>query len=295
MGHYVVCKKSLRGLRLGLGILVLSAVVALVPRFGTAGRWDKPELTVGTKINFGKFTIEIGETDDYRLVDSYEEVEVKRNGKLLRQGEGPYLSVVSGEELQDFPLSGCKSMTLEMYTGGASCCYSYYILTSCPDGDAAAFKDPDDGVLGEPPVVLGEVKAFPICDPAFVYYSRQSRKNDKPVLFLSHGGAPRPTRYVIFDDNAWRADKVGEFPQAYQALAAETKADMQADEQGYDTAPRAIALAYYTHMSGADEAEVKAVLEAELPTEFLDLRDTVFYDILIAAAEFRPFEQLPLP
>ena len=48
-------------------------------------------------------------------------------------------------------------------------------------------------------------------------------------------------------------------------------------------------------MSGADAAGVKAVLRAELPTEFKDSSDTIFDGIVEAAAKFDPLEQLPLP
>ena len=299
-------KQFWRGFRLGLGILVLSAVVVLAACSGDAGNKtstqskanataappadgeQEPGLAAGAKTNFGKFAIEVGAAPE---VEGFKRVAVKHDGKLLRQDDDPYRVVTPGDELRDFPLPGCESMTLELFTGGANCCFGYYILTACPDEDAAAFSTPADGGLGEAVTVAGEVKGFAMSDPAFMYYSPQGRENGAAALSLSRVESPRPTRYVVFDDSAWRAYKLGEFAPAYQTLAAEAKAD----GQGGKTAGRAIALAYYAHMAGADAAEVKTVLKAELPTEFADLSDTIFDDVVKAAAEFKPFERLPLP
>lgn len=306
MRHCVACKKSLRGLKSGLVILMLSAVMALAACSGDAGNKasteskanattappadeeQEPGLAAGAETNFGKFAIEVGAAPE---VEGFKRVGLKHDGKLLRQDEDPYRVVTPGDELRDFPLPGCESMTLELFTGGANCCFGYYILTACPDEDAAAFSTPADGGLGEAVTVAGEVKGFAMSDPAFMYYAPQSRESGAPVLSLNRVESPRPTRYVIFADGAWRADKLGEFAPAYQTLAAEAKAD----GQGGKTAGRAIALAYYAHMAGADAAEVKTVLKAELPTEFADLSDTIFDDVVKAAAEFKPFERLPLP
>ena len=254
----------------------------------SANESEEPDLAAGAKDNFGKFAIEVGAAPE---IENYKLVAVKHSGKLLRQDEDPYRAVTPGAELRDFPLPGCESMTLELFTGGANCCFGYYILTACPDEDAAAFSAPADGGLGEATAVTGEVKGFVMSDPAFMYYSPQSQANGASALSLNRVESPRPTRYVIFADKNWRADKLGEFTPAYQALAAEA----EAAEQGGKTAGRAITLAYYAHMGGADAAEVKAVLKAELPTEFADLSDTIFDDIVKAAAKFNPFEQLPLP
>ena len=305
-------KKALSVLKSGLSILTLLGVLALAACSGDsgdntsvdnkatqalnatqnagqppAGEARESGLAAGAKVDFGKFAIAVGAAPE---LEGFKHVVVSYNGKLLRQDEDPYRVATTGSALADFPLPGCESMTLELFTGGANCCLGYYILTACPDEDAAAFSAPADGGLGQAMTVAGQVKGFPLSEPAFMYYSPQSQDN-APVLSLSRVDSPRPTRYVIFDDNTWRADKLGEFATAYQALAAEAEAAGQDDK----TAGRAITLAYYAHMAGTDAAGVKAVLKAELPAEFANLSDTIFDDIVKAAAEFKPFEQLPLP
>ena len=238
------------------------------------------------KLDFAKFSIEVKASPE---AENYKLVTLSHSGKTVTADDGVYRIVTPGAATKDFPLPGCETMTLELFTGGANCCFGYYILSACPDEDAAAFHEPTDGSMGAATTVAGTAKGYPITDPAFMYYSPAGQRSDPP-LSLSRVASPRLIRYVIFADNAWREDKIGEFAQAYKELAAQAATD-NAD---IDPAARAISLAYYTHMAGADDAEVKALLEAELPTEFAYLKDTIFNDILKAAAEFKPFTPVPL-
>ena len=137
---------------------------------------EEPGLAVGAKDDFGKFAIEVSAAPE---VEGFKRVAVKHDGKLLLRDEDPYRVVTPGAELRDFPLPGCESMTLELFTGGANCCFRYYILTTCPDEDVAAFSVPADGGLGEATTVADEVKGFAMSDPAFMYYSPQGQGKNR--------------------------------------------------------------------------------------------------------------------
>ena len=237
------------------------------------------------KLDFAKFSIEVKASPE---AENYKLVTLSHSGKTVTADDGVYRIVTPGAAAGDFPLPGCETITLELFTGGANCCFGYYILSACPDEDVAAFHEPTDGGMGAATTVAGTAKGYPITDPAFMYYSPEGQSSAAP-LSLTRVQSPRLTRYVIFADNAWRGDKIGEFAEAYKEMAAAA-----AGEGGVDPVARAISLAYYTHMAGAAEAEVKALLEAELPAEFAGLKDTIFSDIVNAAAEFKPFTPVPL-
>ena len=237
------------------------------------------------KLDFAKFSIEIKASPE---LENYKLVALSYSGKTVTSDDGVYRIVEPRATAKDFPLPGCETMTLELFTGGANCCFGYYILSACPDEDVAAFHAPADGGMGAPGTVAGTAKGYPIADPAFMYYSPAGQSSAAP-LNLTRVESPQLTRYVVFADNTWRGDNIGEFAEAYKELAAQAAGDAD-----INPAVRAISLVYYTHLSGAGEAEVKALLEAELPVEFAYLKDTIFNDIVKAAAEFKPFTPVPL-
>lgn len=246
---------------------------------------NEPQGLENTELYFGKFTIKIQEEKEDA---AYQEVLLHYNNKALNVESDAYRVVKASGPASDLPLPGCETMTLEMFTGGANCCFAYYILTSCPDSDLVEFNEPIQGGMGAPVSIMGEAKGYPITDPAFMYYSTENQDGDA-ALSLSRVDSPRPTRYIIFADNVWRADKIGEFAPVYRALAA------SAQKTDANPAAGAIEIAYYLYMAGDDEAVVKAVLKKELPKEYAPLADIVFNDIVKAVAEFKPFTPLPLP
>lgn len=242
-------------------------------------------LSPGT-LHFAKFSIEVKAAPE---AENYKVVTVSHSGKAVTADSDIYRSVETDAATRDFPLPGCESMTLELFTGGANCCFGYYILTSCPEEDVAAFHEPTDGGMGKATAIDAEIKGYPMADPAFMYYS-PANQSGAAILSLNRVESPRPTRYVVFDANTWREDKIGEFAQAYKDLAVQS----EGSDGSADPVASAISRAYYTHMAGADAAEVKALLATELPAEFADLKDTIFSDIVKATAEFKPFTPVPL-
>ncbi len=246
---------------------------------------NEPRGLENTEFYFGKFTVKIQEEKED---PAYKEVRLRYNGKPLNGDSDAYRFVQASAPAVDIPLPGCETMTLEMFTGGANCCFAYYILTSCPENDLAEFNEPIQSGMGSLASVTDEVKGYPITDPAFMYYSTENQDGDA-ALSLSRVESPRPTRYIIFADNVWRADKIAEFAPVYRALAADAqKADA-------NPAAKAIETAYYLYMAGDDAVSVKAALKGELPKEYAPLADIVFNDIVKAVAEFKPFTPLPLP
>lgn len=236
-------------------------------------------------IYFGDFTVAVRKEKEN---PAYKQVALSYNGESLSDDGDGYRTVIPGGVTLDFPLPDCRTMTLELFTGGANCCFAYYILMNCPDEDLIEFNEPMHGGMGALTRVSGNVSGYPINDPAFMYYSTENQKGDA-ALSLSGAESPRPTRYIVFADNVWRVDKVGEFAPAYRALPEKLKG------KDINPASLAISLAYYSYMAGDDEETVKALLKAELPKEYAPLTEIIFKDVVKAVEEFKPFKRVPLP
>jgi len=197
----------------------------------------------------------------------------------------PMRSLSASPEVQDFPLPGCESVTVEMFTGGANCCFGYYLLTSCPDGSSAAYIEPRNGGLDNAQHAL---RAYPLDDPTFFYYEPKSQKSVNK-LSLSRVESPRITRFLVFENNAWRADKPGELPAAYTSLLAQTRKDKDVNRTA-----KAISMTYYTLMIGGNDAAAARVLKRSLPGTYAPLASVILADIKAAVAEFDPVRNLDI-
>ncbi|MCC8194189.1 MAG: hypothetical protein LIP28_06050 [Deltaproteobacteria bacterium] len=201
----------------------------------------------------------------------------------ISPAQEPVRDITPGPKVADFPLPGCESMKVEMFTGGANCCFGYYLLASCPDGEHAAYVEPRNGGVGE---ARTEMKAYAVDDPAFFYYEPKNQSGaDK--LSLSRVESPRLTRFLVFDNGEWRADKAGEFPAAYKALLADVRRDKTMNRTA-----RAVSMAYYALMAGRKEAEASRILKRALPGQYGSLAPEVFNDVKAAVAGFDPARTL---
>lgn len=220
----------------------------------------------------GEFSIAVSAPD----ADNLHTVTAYRGKASVTQYKDP-VREVSTSSAQGFPLPECSSQTVEMFTGGANCCFGYYIITTCPDGQYAAYMDPMDGNLGKP---VSALKAYPVSDPAFMYYS-------KDALSFIRPDSPRLTRHLVFDGGKWRADKIGEFNAVYRSLAATALAD-----KSMNKTTKAITVTYYSYMANTPEKTLKKNLRAALPKEYRNLSASIFEDIKKAADGFDPVKNI---
>lgn len=197
---------------------------------------------------------------------------------------------ISVDRTARFPLPECDSMVVRMFTGGANCCFGYYLLSVCPDGEHAAYIDPYDGGVGKPDPAM---RAYPVSDAAFMYYTPE--RWHEPVFALSRVDSPRINRFLVYDNGMWRADRPGEFAAAYTALRAKAR-----KEPGANAAARAIAVAYYSLMTGDDAQAVYDELEYTLLSDMLlpkrqeHIPAVVFEDIQRAVEGFSVVKNLRL-
>lgn len=204
--------------------------------------------------------------------------------------DGPFRDVAPEPAVEDPFDPGCRVTKVELFTGGANCCFGYYFLAECPAGAYAGYLEPYGGSAGEfAPVPGVGVGAYPITDPAFMYYGPE---DDSGTLLFSliRPDSPRPERFLLRDANGWRPDYRGEFPAAYAAMAADVR-------ENADIPPvaRAITAAYYDLMAEKDAKSVARTLKRELPQEYAPHASVIFTDIESAVESFNPVKNLGLP
>ena len=210
---------------------------------------------------------------------------LRYKNREISPASDPIRELTAGAKVENFPLPDCASMSVEMFTGGANCCFGYYLITSCADGDHAAYIEPRNGGLGE---ALPNLRAYPVDDPAFFYYEPQNQQGaDK--LALSRVESPRLTRLLVFADGAWRADIPGEFPAVYTLLLSETR-----KAKDMDKAARGISLAYYALMAGQKDDAAFKLLKRSLSQKHAPLASTIFTDIKNSVLDFAPVRNLVL-
>lgn len=205
-----------------------------------------------------------------------------KNRDISQPGD-PVRELTPGKTVQNFPLPGCESMKVEMFTGGANCCFGYYILTTCPDGGHAGYIEPQNGGVGD---AEQKLRAYPIDDPAFFYYEPQNQTGGTK-LSLSRADSPRITRFLVFDNGAWRTDHAGELSAAYKALLAHVRQDKTMNK-----AARAISMAYYSLMAGGKPVAAERLLQQSLPREHARLAPAIMADIQASINGFNPVRSL---
>lgn len=188
----------------------------------------------------------------------------------------------------------CETLWVQFYTGGAACCYGDYLITECQGRGYATRVSPGRAAMESAPDSAKNNAVFSIYDTSFVAYM------PKPVegypegaaeLSFSMGHSPYMPRLMLFEDNAWRLDNIGEFPAYHAAKKSEAQhyfdeETSQGDADGIASA--AIRLVYSTIMAGDGTAAARTLLEETLPEQYRPLSETIFADIIAATRDTRP-------
>ena len=248
---------------------------------GCAKQTDSDPVTSEGQVRarLGDFAVIASPTDMENMVVPT----LRFKGKVLIETPDPVRELTAEQTQVAFPLPECRSMKVEIFTGGANCCFGYYLLTECQDEKFAAFIEPRDGGLG---AAERKLRAYSADEAAFYYYEPAGQTGaDK--LSLSRSASPRLTRHIVFEDGFWRADKTGEFPAVYNALIRQATR-----EKGMDPTAKAITVSYYTLMAGKSADRAFHVLKRFLPGKYVPLASQIFADIQKAAGGFNPVRNL---
>ncbi len=214
-------------------------------------------------------------------------LDVRCENQSLSRHENDMREVYTDPSLENFPLPGDHTLKVNCFTGGANCCFGYYILTS-GNNTAAAYIPPLDGGLG--PADLPDRAAFALNDPIFMYYEKKDAEGKG--FALSRVDSPRPNRLLVFDEAHWRIDRPGEFPGYYANLLALLD---HPRNQPLQREAKALLKAYYRLMAGQSKQTTVQYLAHEMPDKYASILQPVFEDIETATREFDPVETLPLP
>ena len=224
------------------------------------------------------------------LLDGGYTLKFSRQGRPVYTGDCAFRvhdpKIVSG-----VPQPNCGSLLTYCFSGGAHCCMSLIIATTC--GSRTALDVIDMGHSGSEArfVDTGTAgqKAIRVTDWQFAYYSVEGTE-----LGLSFADSPGMTRLLVFDGKKWRVDGVGEFSRFYDTLLREARhSALSVSRRGNGTEREAgagISAAYYLMMSGKPLDEVSSELSRLLPLSWKPEADKIREDLKRAISEFNPVE-----
>ncbi len=215
-------------------------------------------------------------------------VRVLMDGRQVYAGESS-LNPPKVRELNATPSPDCRTVLVELFSGGAHCCFTDLVLTTCPKGRTAAEIDLSNGpgVKFRDTTRSGTMQIV-LNDWSFSYYSFNDR------VRLSFASSPAMKRLLVFEANGWRPDTPGQFPAFYKNRVTEAYRDFRKSPKS-DTeskASRVIAGAYYEFMRTGNEKEALSILRKNFPRPWQPFSDRVLSDIKKAALDFNPIKPI---
>ncbi len=197
----------------------------------------------------------------------------------IAQSDEGYSAVDYDELRQNFPLPGYQTLKINMFTGGANCCFGYYLLSSSAQASVAAYIAPGDYN------VVWESGRYVISDPYFMYYAPAFADNK---IAFNRVQSPRPLRLLVFEQGKWRMDKPGEFPAFYQ----EQMALLPHRQPPHNQLAGEILRLYYALMSGQNEDECRAAFMRAPLAEYQKFHSQLFDEVSKSAKIFNPIQNL---
>lgn len=169
------------------------------------------------------------------------------NNKLIRKADDI-------EVAEHFPRPELTTIMTTYFSGGASCCFDYTMFTINEAAPSILMTTLDSGgreACDENGFFQknGTIKS---CQWDFTGYYTESGNHS---IQMFPGIAFCLDRYLVFENNQWRLDRVGEFKSAYvpklDEIAKGAAATVETDD------PAGIQAAYYSIMSGENASNTK--------------------------------------
>jgi hypothetical protein len=219
-------------------------------------------------------------------------IQFLKDGRVIFTGECAF-RVHEPKMVTATPRPNCRSLLVYCFSGGAHCCMTLIIATSCNSqkdlatvnlehsGDEVKFVNADGG----------DAKELQVIDWQLAYYSPEDSE-----LELPFADSPEMDRLLVFDGGKWRVDRVGEFRRYYEIRFGKSRdAALAAAKKGNDEeriAVRAMQAAYYSLMSGKSVEDAREVLNRLLPPSWKPESAKVIEDIRRAVAEYNPVVEI---
>jgi hypothetical protein len=221
-------------------------------------------------------------------------VEVRKDGKVLYRDES-YYSAPSVDLIEGLPRKGCGTLVAYCFSGGAHCCTTAILCTTCGQEESMTVfdlsnltelilseKGPD-----EPPDVS-------LLDYQFAYYHAKGSS-----LWFPFSQSPAMERLLVYSNGGWRIDRPGEDRSFYERLMARDGCagkhggpySPAGGEEAVDMAASAIECAYYALMAGESPELAKEMLKDRLPRSWQSELVGLFQDIKRAAADFNTIKK----
>ncbi len=242
------------------------------------------------KILFEDLELTISKNPDQEFLGGGYNLTFSRQGRAVYSEECAF-HVREPRIVPGVPGPNCRSLLAYCYSGGAHCCMSLIIATSCGSRkglDIIDLAHSDSEVKFVNPA-SDEARAMRVTDWQFAYYGVEGTD-----LQLSFADSPGMARLLTFDGVKWRPDTVGEFSRFYeplfQAARQSALATPRKGEAPEITAAKAIKAAYYLLMSGKSPEEASDELRRLLPSSWKPEADKVSADIRRTIRDFNPVE-----
>jgi hypothetical protein len=183
------------------------------------------------------------------------------------------------------PYEGCVTARLGAYSGGAHCCDTTWLLTSCPEGASVTRVEGGDlqGEWGAGFADLDEDGTFELVQGDVEYGSSSPIHDVSCIRAPWFGHGPVVWRNLSWSPAGWSTNGPdGSFGGFYARVIDWVDAnDVRETEDMYtmseQSAEAAVAIGAHAYLGGADEADLQRALVASLATS-MGAEDVVFDD-----------------
>ena len=227
-----------------------------------------PCAALAAEIRLGKFLVQ--ETPD-KEVETYAALRISHGKQVIMEADVSRGTVEGTTIRQDFPVPGCRTMVIPVFTGGAHCCFELYLASQCGGEDrlySVGLGHSDDAEFTD---LNADGRMEMIVDDwSFAYYGP-----DGGEVSMSFAESLPFPRVFVHDKDGWRVDHPGEFAGFYTAKRRELEQEFKDPDPGPAIVWAALAL-----MEGLPQKDVAVGFVSRLPKDWRPVAQRVMDDVL---------------
>lgn len=194
------------------------------------------------------------------------DVKISYNGLIVAYGE----SYLDKDEIvkiyEDTPQRDCQTIVASYYDGSAHNDSEYHMAVSCGSNDYLFYGTYPQGDLKFEDVDNDGVKEMPV----YCLYELYSLDEEHCLSFAE---SPWTLNYAVWTHEGWKNTAPGVLSNAYKNLLNK---ELRTTDKSVASA---VAISYYTLMSGQDAITAKNKLRSRLPIKWKALTNKIFDDI----------------
>jgi hypothetical protein len=225
------------------------------------------------------------ETDD--LPSGYYSFSATCKGETIVKEGGVHEGIVQSSEIEEnFPSQGMTTLFIEGWNGGAVCCYERHIFVKNGNNIIYTYLF-DERVPSKIQKNNGNIIIY---DQRFMHSYIGQHENE--AVIFSPATAPYLPRILVFENNAWRVDKVGEMPSEYKKFENEyvdaTPSNDDKDDVKTANAYNTIERTFFCLMQGIPDDICLDVLQKKLIKENKSLYRFLWAGVVGRVIRFKP-------